>query len=245
MFSLNFLKKFFREGGERKMKLLTILFAAALIMALPVLAKADIGLTVNASVTSGTALGPHILLKCTGYNYNTSGDPFTQCQNMQTQTSMNFGVLSSRLLTTAGQDNGAAGCFYATNFYIVYLFPDAWGGKGYDLKQNPGTFSSEIQNSVVMTPVYSSSDKYSGQAAQGDLNPAGITGEVLGNAILAKDGGSILKARRPRIVRAEFGIPPFPKVGEARPATWKEVLLTTPAGTSYSGSVTITLTELQ
>jgi len=238
------LKKFFREGGE-KMRLLTILFVAALIVALPVLARADISLTVSASVDSGTSLGTHTLLRCTGYNYNTSGDPFVQCSNLGTQTAMAFGSLTNRLLKTDGTDDGGADCFYGGVFYIVYLYPDVWGGKGYDLKQNAGTFSATIQNSVVMTPTYSSSDKYLGQSAQGDLNPAGITGEVKGPAVLAKDGGSILKARRPRIVRAEYGIPPKPKVGESRPANWQAVPLTTPGGTSYTGSVVITLTELQ
>lgn len=236
--------KNFLEREVKNMKLLSLLFTAVLVLALPLLAQADISLTVNATVNSGTSLGTHTLLKCTGYSYNPSGDPWVQCSKPANQTTLDFGTLTTRLFKADGSDDGGAGCFYGRDFYIVYLYPDAWGGNGYDLKQEAGTFSPEIQNSVVMTPVYSPDDKYLGQSAQGDLNPPGTTGEVLGSAVLAKNGGSILIARRPRIVRAEYGIPPFPETGESRPASWEAVPLTTPGGLTYSGSVKITLTEL-
>jgi len=242
MFNTYFSKKIMK-GGE-KMKTLTILLIGLMVLSVPCLGFAAISLTVNASVIAGTNLGPHVLLKCTGYNYNQGGDPFVQCANQGTSTSLAFGQLTNQLYNSSGQPTEGAGCFYAKEFFIVYLYPDAWGGKGYDLKQTAGTFSAEIANSVVMTPVYSPDDKYSGQTTgQGNL----ITGETIGNPVLAKNGGQILKAKRPRIVRAEYGIPPLPDPTvptDTRPSGWSEVPLTTAAGT-YSGSVQITVTEWQ
>ena len=163
--------KNFLEKEVIKMRLLSILAIVVMIFAIPSIAKAaagDISLTVSASVNSGTALGTHTLLKCTGHSYNPGGDPFVQCSKPTDQTTLAFGTLTNRLLKADGSDDGGADCFYGGSFYIVYLYPDVWGGKGYDLKQNAGTFSATIQNSVVMTPTYSSSDKYLGQPAQGD-----------------------------------------------------------------------------
>lgn len=230
------------------MKYLSMLLVIALILALPLTAKADISLGVSASVSSGTSLGPHIMLKCDGATYNTSGDPFAQCTNQGTATSLGFGTLTTRLYNSSGTDIGGAGCFYGRDFFIVYLYPDAWGGKGYELKQNAGTFLSAIQDSVVRTPVYSNSDKYLGATTgQGDLNSneeswnPQLTPSV---SALAKNAGLILKSKRARIVRAEYGIPPLPGTGQTRPTGWSEIPLTTAAG-SYSGSVAITITEWQ
>jgi hypothetical protein len=126
----------------------------------------------------------------------------------------------------------------------VYLFPDAWGGKGYQLQQSVGTFSSAIQNSVVRTAVYSADDKYTTTGSgQGALNATELANNPqLNVAALAKDAGLILKAKRPRIVRAEYGIPPFAGSGDSRPTGWQAVPLETPSG-DYSGSITITMTE--
>ena len=225
------------------MKILSLLLIATMIFVVPSVASA-LSLTVSATVASGTNLGAHTVLECTGYNYNDNGDPWTQCSNKGAATALNFGTLTTRLLDTGGADIGGADCFYASKFFIVYLYPDAWGGKGYDLKQTAASFPSAIANSVVMTPVYSPNDAYSGQGAQGELNVAPYSGEVYGNAVLAVTGGSILKAKRPRIVRAQYSIPPIPKVGDPLPApNWKKVPLTTTAGTYASGSITISITE--
>lgn len=231
------------------MKYLSMLLVIALILVMPQVVKADISLSVSATVTTGTALGQHTLLKCTGCSYDVSGNPWTQCTNQGTSTSLGFGILTTRLLASGTcADVGGAGCFYGKDFFIVYLFPDAWGGKGYELKQKAATFSSAIRNTVVRTPVYSKEDRYLGATTgQGDLNSdeetwnPQLTPSV---SALAKNAGLILKSKRPRIVRAEYGIPNFPGTGQTRPTGWKAIPLTTAAG-SYTGSATITITEWQ
>lgn len=220
------------------MKLRSLLLVGALVLALPSLALA-IGLTASATVSSGNALGPHVLLKCTGYSYNNAGDPWAQCTNLSTGTTLDFGSLDTRLRNSAGADIGGAGCFYATYFYIVYLFPDTWGAAGYQLTQTTSA-SPAIQNALVFAPVYSTSDMYSGGTAQGPLD-AVTYGELLGTPQLATSvGGLILKSKRARIVRAQYGIPPFPGTGDTRPTGWTAIPLTTTGG-SYSATITITL----
>jgi len=221
-----------------------IILAVVMVLAIPLSAKADIALSATATVSGGTALGPHNLLRCTGYSYNKTQDPWLQCTDLGTSTSLAFGTLTTRLKDTGGADAGGAGCFYGEYFYIVYLFPDAWGGKGYQLQQSAGVFSAAILNAVVRTAVYSADDKYSTiLGAQGALNSTELANNPqLNVAMLAKDTGLILKAKRPRIVRAEYGIPPYAGTGDTRPTGWDAVALTTTAG-DYSGSVTITMTE--
>jgi len=233
----------YTEGREvKKMKIEKILSILALLLLVPAITFAAVSLTVKATVGGGTALGSHLVLECTGYNYNPAGDPFTQCTNKGAATSLDFGSLGTRLLTSTGADNGGADCFYASKFFIVYLYPDAWGGKGYELTQTAATFPPQISSAVVMAPTYSTDDKYAGQTTgQGAL----ITGETLGSAVLAKNGGMILKAKRPRIVRAEYGIPPKPGTGDTRPAGWTAIPLTTATGTYTSGTITISITEWQ
>lgn len=234
------------KGGEYIMRILSVILVLA-IVAIPALARADISLSVSAQVSSGTSVSGFTLLKCMGFNYNPGGDPFTQCTNLGTATSLNFGTLTTRLFNSSGTDIGGAGCFYGKEFFIVYLYPDAWGGKGYELKQNAASFSSAISSAIVRSAVYSDQDKYSGQSAQGvlDAQEEGWNPQLTPSVpALAKDAGLILKSKRPRIVRAEYGIPPFPAVGESRPTGWHEIALTTPAAT-YSGNVVITLVEFQ
>jgi hypothetical protein len=231
------------------MKRLFLILAAVLLV--PTLAFA-LSLTVSATTTASQNLGPHVVLECTGYSYNPAGDPWTQCSNKGAASTLNFGTLSTRLKKTDGTDNGGAGCFYGEKFFIVYLYPDAWGGAGYDLRQGTASFSgaTAIQNAVIMTPVYSKDDKYSTDP-QGILNdPAlGITGEALGFPILARKPGRILMARRPRIVRAEYAIPPYPATGEPNPVAdseWKPVQLNTATGTytTPAGSIVISITPI-
>jgi len=104
--------------------------------------------------------------------------------------------------------------------------------------------------------VYSSQDAYDfnndgdtidpGEGPQGDLT----SDEKSWNPDINKDklaqGGPyrILKAKRARIVRAQYGIPPKPGTGQTRPTGWQEIPLTKLAGT-YTGTITITLTEWQ
>jgi len=231
------------------MKILSLLLIATMILVAPsvVSAGGPVSLSVSATVSDGTDLGTHEVLECTGYSYVKTGDPFVQCTRKGAAAVLNFGTLSTRLQKTDGSDDGGAGCFYASKFFIVYLYPDAWGGSGYELKQTAASFPSAIANSVVMTPVYSASDKYdpAKPETQGALNVAPYSGEVLGVAKLAVNGGSILKAKRPRIVRAEYGMPPNPKTGEPKPTSdsaWKPVPLDTTAATYTSGTITISIT---
>jgi len=222
------------------MKKLFLILAAVLLV--PTLALAQVSLSVHATTTSGTSLGPHRVLSCKGYSYDPTGDPWAQCTDRGTLSSLNFGTLTTRLKTPTGADNGGAGCFYGEDFFIVYLYPDAWGGRGYDLRQAPASLPAAISNSVVMTPVYARDDAYSGQGPQGDL----ISGEVLGSPVLARNGGLILTAWRPRIVRAQYSLPPYPAAGDPNPVSdpaWTPVPLTTGAGTYSSGAITIAITE--
>jgi hypothetical protein len=241
------------KGGETKMKTLTmILIAAVLILGMAVEAKA-ISLTVEAQVASGASLGSHMLLTCYGYKVvgdGTTFDPWAS-GNCSTQekngTILDFGILSTRLRNVDGTDNGGADCFYGENFFVVYLYPDCWGGKGYDLTQSPATFSdTNIGKAVVFTPVYSSKDKYSTTGAeQGAMISTEITNNPnVNKAILATTGGRIFKAKRARIVRAQYGIPPKPATGDTRPTGWAPIPVTQASG-SYSGQITITLTEWQ
>lgn len=246
------------------MKFTVMLLVLGLSLGLPLIARADVSLGVNATLASGTSLGPHALIECTGYNYDIAGDPWTQsaCTQRGTATTMTFrgkiqtDPLTTRLYDFAGNDIGGAGCFYAANFYIVYLFPDAFGGKGYELRQNTaaGTVftNTNTMNAVVRTPVYSRDDKSSATSPiQGDLiaeeetNNPQLTPSV---SYLARDVSAannlILKSKRARIVRAEYGIPPIPAAGQTRPTGWVAIPLTTTAGT-YSGNVNITIVEWQ
>lgn len=256
---LNIITKEFQKGGEEKMKRLSLMvLIGALVLFMPAIASA-LSLTVSAQVTSGTSLGSHTLLDCNGWNYNCGGDPFAQCTNKGTSGALTFhgkattDPLTTTLYDTSGNPTVGADCFYAANFYIVSLYPDAWGGAGYELKQSVATLPSVLQNSVVFTPTYSLKDKFvwaTGSAEQGDLtaeekinNPQLVTPTPK----LAKDGGLILKAYRARIVRAEYGIPPKPGAGgwcgATPPAGWSAIPLTATAGT-YSAGVTITLTQI-
>lgn len=248
------------------MKNLSLILIIALTVMLAMPAKAlAIGLSVTAKVTSGTSMGQHTLIDCDGYNYNSSGDPWNQpaCPasrrvaggtNLQFQDKARTGYLDKTLYGTSGNPTGGADCFYGENFYIIYLYPDAWGGKGYQLKQTATVADTDIGKALVFTPVYSDQDKFcwgSPQTcnAQGVLNAAEetanpqLTPSVSSLAVSPYNGGLILKAGRARIVRAEYGIPPKPGTGQTRPTGWVAIPLTKTAAT-YSGSVTITLTEL-
>ncbi|MGD9015272.1 MAG: hypothetical protein PVI33_04540 [Candidatus Omnitrophota bacterium] len=245
------IKKILMKGGETEMKCLGLILAVALILGVPAMVEAQsIGLSVNASVEGGTSLGTHTLIACNGYNYNESGDPWTQaaCYSIvEGGTTLTFGgingvgPLTNRLRNSSGTDIGGAGCFYGANFFIVYLYPDAWGGYTYELRQQasaPGV----LGDALVFTPVYSTSDRYAGSTV--DQTALGV-GETLGTQQLARNDALILESDQARIVRAEYGIPPLPdpdNPDDTRPSGWNAIPLDTPSG-SYSASVTITLYE--
>ena len=250
------------------MKNLTLILIVALTVMLVIPAKAlAIGLSVQANVGKGASLGPQTTLDCDGYNYNPDSDPWTQpaCpvgRQIEGGTTLTFQdkarttYLDKTLYDSAGNGIGGADCFYGANFYIVYLYPDAWGGAGYQLTQTASVPDVDIGKALVFTPVYSDQDEFCWGPlpqtceTQGALDKPGeeaanpqLTPSVSSLAIAPYNNGLILKAGRARVVRAEYGIPPKPGIGETRPAGWVAIPLTKTAAT-YSGSVTITLTEL-
>lgn len=262
MFNKYLFKKFLQKGGEEEMKILSLLLALTVIcLSIPASASA-FSLSVNAKVSGGTSLGKYILMQCYGYKAATNPATFNPWDraNCPTRTdngsSLDFGELTTRLYDSGGQDAGGAGCFYGRDFFIVYLYPDAWGGKGYQLTQSAATFGTiAIGKACVFTPVYAAADAYDFNG-DGDITDPGEgqQGALIGtetgwNPDINKDklcttGGQILKAKRPRIVRAQYGIPPKPGTGQSRPSGWEAIPLTQPADT-YSGNITITLTEWQ
>jgi len=216
-----------------------MLIVALMMFFAPSMASAlDLGVTT--SITGGASLGQHVLLECTGYSYNPAGDPWTQCTSTVGGTTFAFGTLSTRLKDSGGNDVGGAGCFYAEKFFIIYLFPDAWGGTGYQLNQVATSSSSAILNALVFAPVYASADKYSvSGAAQGAMSAQEVTDNPNINvATQAKNSAMIFKSKTARIVRAEYGIPPFPASGSP---VGTPVPISTP-NNSYTVSITISLT---
>lgn len=220
----------------------------AIMLLVPSLAFA-LSLTVSATTTSGTVLGDQQVLKCKGYLFdaNPNLNPWdtANCQQLGVISTLDFGTLSTVLQKTDGTDSKTgAGCFYARDFFIVYLYPDAWGGKGYELKQAGASFDGPIANSVIMTPVYSPDDKYSATGtSQGIMDAA--YGETPQSSVLARIGGTIFKSKRGRIVRAQYSIPPNKADGLPWVTGWVAVDKSTPAAKYGSSSMSISITEWQ
>ena len=212
-----------------------------------------LSLSVSAQITAGQNLGTQTLIACNGYNYVETGDPWTQTScyaKTSGGTALTFGgkngtgPLVTTLYDAAGNPTVGSDCFYAANFYIVYLFPDAWGGAGYQVSQSGATLPAAITNAMVFTPVYSDQDKYSTTGpvqgvlnAQEEIDNPQLTPSV---GKLATTGGLILKAYRPRIVRAQYGIPPIKADGNPWVPGWLKIPLGQAAGT-YTATVSITL----
>ena len=225
------------------MKKLFLILAVMLLI--PTLAFA-LSLTITADVTSGTNLSQGDVLQCHGYSFQLNDNPYDVCINKGKLATLAFGQLRTNLKNPDGTDSTGAGCFYAPDFFIVYLSPDAWGGKGYELRQAAvTTFSTAIANSVIMSPVYSKDDKFSTTGpAQGLLDQPN---EQEGVKVLAKNGGLVLKSKRARIVRAQYSIPPIPADGGNWGVTgWQPInMTTTTAGRYESGNIVISITEWQ
>ena len=212
------------------MKILSVILAGAMVLAMSAIAEADIGLTISAQVTSGTSQGAHTLISCNGYNYDPEASPWTQdaCYSIAAGgTSLTFGGINgvgglvTQLYDAGGTPTVGADCFYAANFHILYMFPDAWGGAGYQLSQSPAALPGVIADSVVLTPTYSEDDEFCYGTpqvctAQGALNSSEETWNpqlTPSVPVLARLGSLILYSNRGRIVRAEYGIPPKPAEG--------------------------------
>jgi hypothetical protein len=246
----------------RKLSLLILI--GALIMFMPSVASA-LGLSVSAQIPSGQSLGDAVLLDCKGYKVGLDSTKFNpwaagNCTNLgksSTSLPLNFGTLITTLKDSTGAVTGGAGCFYGEDFFIVYLYPDAYGGAGYQLSQSSTTLPSVLTNTMLFTPVYSAEDRYDvngdgdtldpGEDPQGALNATEQTlnPQVYPNAVskFASAGGLILKAYRPRIVRAQYGIPPIQAGGAPWITNWVPIPLTTTA-TTYNISITISLTPI-
>jgi hypothetical protein len=241
------------------LKILTLMLAGAMVLAVACVAEAEIGLTVSAQITSGTSMGTHTMISCNGYNYDSEASPWTQaaCYSIsEGGTSLTFGGINgvgglvTQLYDSGGSPIGGADCFYAANFHIVYLFPDAWGGAGYEVRQSPAALPGVITDSVVLTPTYSEDDEFCYGTpqtciAQGTLNSSEETWNpqlTPSVSVLARNGSLLLRSNRGRIIRAEYGIPPYPDTGETRPTGWSAIPLTATAGT-YTATVNITMTE--
>lgn len=251
------------------MKTLTFVLIATLLLVLPTAAFA-LSLSVTASVSSGTTPGNVVVLKCNGWKFidplaltdpwNTANCPTKTPLAFTGSTTFDFGTLTHYLLDTNGNEDPAknAGCFFSKNFYIVYLYPDAWGGKGYELRQTASFGDVDVQKAVVFTPVYAANDEYDingdsdtsdpGEDPQGTLDgtETGLNPDINKSKLATTSGALILKAKRPRIVRAEYGLPPQKADGTPWATGW--VALPTSkslTGNPYTGNVQITLTEWQ
>lgn len=259
IFCVNLLK-ILGKGGEKMKTLSMILIVGILFVCMPVSASA-LTLSVKVNVAGGTSLGPHKLLQCRGYKVSDPKkfDPWfgDNCPvRVDSGTSLDFGTLTTRLFDSSGKETTGAGCFYGRDFFVVYFYPDAWGGKGYEITANGNFMDPDLQKAVVFTPVYAPEDKWDFNG-DGDFNDTdeGEQGPLTGfepswNPEINKDKlahGSnlkILKAKTKHIVRAQVGIPPYPKEGEPRPSGWDAIDLSKAAGT-YEGQIVITLTEWQ
>lgn len=262
MFKKNVFKKISKiggKGGEEKMKKLCLLLAVSvLLLGLNSVAFAQQTIGVAATVTSGVSLpSTKLIRKCSG-TLTASEDPFTsaKCSDAST-TGITFGTLLNTLPDGTDADTlpDPAGCFYDPDFFIVYLYPAAWGGLGYTVSQTFTWSPTGIgNNSLVLSSVYSPQDRFS---ATGPIQGAKPTGSFVGastntadlvNSQAAAGGGAkqIYKSEKPGqgvIIRAQYGLPPYPDTtkGETIPFTgWVPVDLKT-AAAPYSGNVVITI----
>lgn len=249
MKKLNLLTSLTKRKGVVQMKNLLIVVAVALLL-VPACAFADISIGVSGSITGGTSLTQGTLYQCTGWKLQgrTDVNPAVDCV---TATTLSFGSLVKDLKNTAGVVTAPAGCFYAEPYFVVYLFPDAWGGKSYELRQKSATVSNTaVASAMQMTPVYAAADSFRWPDntfhAQGALTSTEVTANPqINRPVLAASSpmALILKTNRARIVRAEYGIPPFPGTGETRAPGFVPVPLTTSAG-AITGTVVFSLTEI-
>lgn len=233
----------------KNFSIITILF---LLLAMPVVASADISIDFSASIPGSTSIAGPTIYRCTGWKVQgTTVNPSIDC-TLDIDSSLTFGILSKDLKDTTGQVTSGAGCFYAEDYFVLYFFPDAWGGKSYEFTQKSCTVSNAaVGKAMVMTPVYAKEDQFKLPdgtfVAQGDLTSTEqALNPQLNQSILATAGSNalILKADRARIVRAEYGIPPFPASGQTRPNGWEAIPVSTPAQTGITGTIVFSLAEI-
>ncbi len=220
-----------------------LLIIAAMVLGSGIAVFAQ-SITIQATLDHGASLpSSSTILKCPG-TMSTTDNPWAVCA--AAGSGINFGTLSHTLT-----DGSQAGVFYAPNFFIVFLYPTAWGGAGYTLNQK-FTWTNKLldedggETSLVFTPVYVPEDSSCATCpAQGPLPSGAKVGDVgPATGTVAKLIYTSGKPGLNRIIRAMYGIPPNPAAGKAKPFdTWKPVPLIRPAGT-YSGTLTLSITEL-
>jgi len=228
----------------KKVCLFLTVAAMLLVMSTMVLAEENTQQSIGVSVSvdsSGVSLPiPKTIRKCPGTLDPKTGDPWSS--ECSAASDISFGDL-----TTTLSDGSDAGCFYAPDFFIVYLYPDAWGGVGYQIDQNfVWTTAGIPDESLVFTAVYSDQDRYAGLPAQGDMPSGALLGTSGDGAPEQAVGTHRVYKSDPTnklvIVRAQYGLPPVPASGNKDDiySGWKPVPKSTPA-TTYSGQLTITI----
>ena len=237
--------------GCVKMKRLFVL-AIALVLGLctALFAAEQQEIGVSATLDHGVYLpADPVIRKCPGTMPET-GDPWSY-PGCTEADSLNFGTLEHRI--EIGGELVDAACFYSPDYFIVYLYPDVWGGVGFEITQTfqwNTPLDAASDNCMVFTAVYSPEDRYAGMdGGQGDM-PSGAS---LGNngapqsaVSPAQNGRVYLDAApgEPRIMRAQYGIPPYPASGDADDifSGWEPLSKTQQHG-NYTGKVTFTITE--
>ncbi len=245
MTNKNKLKNKNTKGGEKMKTLRLLISLTVLLMGVSSLALAATSqqITIKATVPApGVSLPTtKTIIKCPG-TMPASGDPWSYPGCVKDLTEINFGTLTNVLT-----DGSNAGCFYAPDYFIVYLYPDVWGGIGYEVKQSFAWAGTGLpSNSLVFTAVYSNDDHYDGKPAQGP-KPTGATLGNNGNSQAATGGAKTVykseKPGKPRIFRAQYGLPPYPAAGDPDPfAGWAPVPVTQAQGT-YTGTLTLTISS--
>ena len=222
-------------------RLLTLVIAIVLVLGVSPILFADETetLDVDAFLPHGVSLADPYVLSCD--EDPGDGNPWTLCDELGSGATMDFGTLTHLL-----DDNTNAGCFFAKRHFKVYLYPDAWGGAGYEIKQQ-FTWDQDLlgdsEKCLVVVPVYSSQDAYAGAGGQGDMPATADLGDrsvAINNSVVYTSD----KPGTPVIVRAEYGIPPYPASGDPNDNApgWVPLSKKQETGT-YGGTVTFTITE--
>jgi hypothetical protein len=256
--------------------LLVLVFILSALTAVALAASQDIAtLQVSGKVPKGTAPGTYKLLECKGHKLkDTSADPWlgitdnntvgTNCTDQREVAQLStlaFGDLERFLRDSAGNPTtDSAGYFYSDKVFAIYLYPDAWGGAKYTIKQQVTLSDTDIANAMTVSVLYTPKDKfiYTGKPEgeeQGELtgrepsDNSHLTGDASGTyskTYKASDLNvetAVFTAQRARIVRLQYGIPPCKEgateCNDSWVMGWLPVSLTKPS-TDITGSIKVT-----
>ena len=228
----------------KRLLVLTIVLVLGLSTAL--FADETKSVSVSASLPHGVSLADPVLIQCEG-DIGDSADPWTHSACSVKETGgIDFGELTHEF-----PDETGAGCFFSPTWFIVYLYPDAWGGAGYDITQTfqwtTGTLRTDSEDCLVFTAVYSEDDRYEGAATgqgpiPGTLGNNGAPQSAVGTDLTVYESEAV--GGTPVIVRAQYGIPPYPASGDPDDIFpgWTPLSKKQEAG-PYGGTVYFTITE--